>query len=82
MTDPRRRDGMGPAVTCQFALGVNAPEPEVVQAPPVALPPTVPPKGAVLLPAQIVWLLPALAVGDVLIVTTTCAVAAVLQGAA
>jgi hypothetical protein len=44
------------------ASGANVPEPEVVQAPPVALPPTVPPKGAVLLPAQIVWLPPALAV--------------------
>jgi hypothetical protein len=63
------------------ALGVNAPEPEVVQVPPVALPPTVPPRGAVPLPAQIVWLPPALAVGALLIVTTTCAVAAAGQGA-
>ena len=38
--------------------------------PPVAPPPTVPPKPAVALPAQIVWLAPALAVAGALTVST------------
>ena len=45
------------------------PEPEVVQAPPVAPPPTVPSKAAVPL-AQIVWLAPAFAVAALWTVTT------------
>ena len=46
------------------------PVPEDVQTPPVAPPPTVPPKPAVALPAQIVWLPPALAVAGALTVST------------
>ena len=43
-------------------FGENVPVPEDVQRPPVAPPPTVPPSADVSLPAQIVWLPPALAV--------------------
>ena len=49
--------------------------PEDVQCPPVAQPLTEPPRAAVALPQQIVWLLPALAVAGVLMVRATCAVA-------
>ena len=44
------------------AFGAKLPVPEDDQAPPVAPTPTVPPRAAVLLAAQIVWLAPALAV--------------------
>ena len=49
--------------------------PEDVQCPPVAHPLTEPPRAAVALPQQTVWLLPALAVAGVLMVRATCAVA-------
>ena len=60
--------------------GANVPLPEEVHAPAVAPPPTVPLKPAVALAQQIVWLPPALAVAAGLMVTTTCAAAA-LQAA-
>ena len=44
------------------AFGVKVPPVADDQVPPVAAPPTVPTKPAVLLPAQIVWLAPAMAV--------------------
>ena len=44
------------------AFGVKVPPVADDQMPPVAAPPTVPPKPAVMLAAQIVWLAPALAV--------------------
>src|SRR5580658_7523065 len=53
------------------AFGKKMPEPELVQMPPVALPPTEPPRPAVSLPAVIVWLPPALAVGAGLGLTVT-----------
>src|ERR1035441_5489826 len=56
------------------AFGAKLPVPEDDQVPLVAPPPTVPPRAAVALPAQMVWLTPALAVGDGLMVTTTGAV--------
>ena len=57
------------------APGLNAPVPVVVQVPPVAQPPTEPLKATQLVP-QIVWSPPALAVGGVIRVSITCAVAA------
>jgi hypothetical protein len=45
------------------AFGAKVPEPEVVQVPPVAPPPTVPPKPVLLAFRQIVWLGPVASVG-------------------
>jgi hypothetical protein len=56
--------------------GAKLPVPEEVQVPPVAEPPTVPPKGAVGVRPLTVWLPPALAVAARRMVTATCAVAA------
>jgi len=64
------------AALSTVAAGENVPVPEEVQVPPVAPPPTVPPKPAVLLPAEIVWLPPALAVAAWRTAIATVAVAA------
>ena len=57
-------------------FGVNVPLPELVHVPPVAPPPTVPPKVAEAVPEHSVWAAPALAVAAIRTVSTTCAVAA------
>jgi hypothetical protein len=57
------------------AFGAKLPVPEDDQVPPVAPSPTVPPRAAVALPEQIVWLPPVLAVAAKRMVTVTCAVA-------
>ena len=53
------------------ALGAKLPEPEVAHVPPVAPPPTVPPRVTLELLEQIVWLAPALAVAARWTVSTT-----------
>ena len=55
-------------------FGVNVPLPEVVHVPPVAPPPTVPPKVAEAVPEHSVWAAPTLTVAALRTVSITCAV--------